>query len=209
VGVVTDLKVQKRKGRVNLFIDGKFALGLPLEIVCKERLSVGQRISPQKLENLAKENELDKILNRVYRFLSYRPRSKKEIERYLAKIGAGEVVANLVINKLEKQKYIDDFEFARWWVEQRIEFRPVGEEKLRAELFQKGVRKEIIEEVIKSQIPKPKSQNLAFKVAKKILPRYKGLSQAEFRRKMGSFLARRGFDWETIKETVDRIQKDL
>ena len=209
MGVVTDLKVQKRKGRVNLFIDGKFALGLPLEIVCKERLSIGQRISPQKLENLAKENELDKILNRVYRFLSYRPRSKKEIERYLAKIGAGEVVANLVIKKLEKQKYIDDFEFARWWVEQRIEFRPVGEEKLKAELFQKGVRKEIIEEVIKSQIPKPKSQNLAFKVAKKILSRYKGLSQAEFRRKMGSFLARRGFDWETIKETVDRVQKDL
>ena len=115
----------------------------------------------------------------------------------------------MVIKKLERQKYIDDFEFARWWVEQRIEFRPVGEEKLRAELFQKGVRKEIIEEVIKSQIPKPKSQNLAFKVAKKILSRYKGLSQAEFRRKMGSFLARRGFDWETIKETVDRIQKDL
>lgn len=205
MGVITDLKFQKKKDRVNLFVDGKFALGLPLEIVYKAKLSIGRKISRRRLEKLAQESGLEKVLNKVYRFLSFRPRSRKEIERYLRGKKVGEVFKNLVIRQLERQGYVDDWKFACWWVEQRIEGRPVSKEILKRELFQKGISPKISSKIIQSLLPPPNL--LALKVAQKKAERYKDLPLAELRRKLTRILARRGFDWETIKETVDKIQK--
>lgn len=206
MGIITALEPQKRKkNRLNIFVDGEFAVGLSRDIVFKESLEVGEEISPQKLEQLIKENELDKILVKVYRFLSYRPRSEKEIRDYLAKKKTSPLLTSLVIRTLEEQKYLDDREFTQWWVDQRIKFRPVGERVLKAELSQKGISKEIVEEVVSCQLSVTSSRDLALKAAKKKLHRCKGLDQTEFRRKMGAFLARRGFDWETIREVTEKI----
>lgn len=206
MGIITALEPQKKKkNRVNIFVDGEFAVGLSQDIVFKNRLKAGKEISSQQLEQLVKENELDKILLKVYRFLSYRPRSEKEIRDYLAKKKTSVLLTALVIKTLEKQKYLDDKEFASWWVDQRMQFRPVGEWVLKAELLQKGISKKIIEEMVNGQWSIVNSQDLALKAAKKKLRRYKGLDQIEFRRKMGNFLARRGFDWETIKEVTEKI----
>lgn len=208
MGIITALEPQKKKkNRVNIFVDGEFAVGLSQDIVFKNRLKAGKEISSQQLEQLVKENELDKILLKVYRFLSYRPRSEKEIRDYLAKKKTSVLLTALVIKTLEKQKYLDDKEFASWWVDQRMQFRPVGEWVLKAELLQKGISKKIIEEMVNGQWSIVNSQDLALKAAKKKLRRYKGLDQIEFRRKMGNFLARRGFDWETIKEVIEQLQK--
>lgn len=208
MGIITSIEPQKRKkDRVNVFVDGEFAVGLSPDIVFKEGLKVGKEISSQKLAQLIRENELDIILAKVYKFLSYRSRSEKEIRDYLVKKKVSTFLADLVIKTLKKQNYLDDKEFACWWVEQRVKFHPVGERVLKAELFQKGIKKEIVEEVVSCQSLSPR--DLALKAARKKYNRYKGLDQAEFRRKMGSFLARRGFDWETIKEVVDKAQKGL
>lgn len=208
MGIITALEPQKKKkNRVNIFVDGEFAVGLSQDIVFKNRLKAGKEISSQQLEQLVKENELDKILLKVYRFLSYRPRSEKEIRDYLAKKKTSVLLTALVIKTLEKQKYLDDKEFASWWIDQRMQFRPVGEWVLKAELLQKGISKKIIEEMVNGQWSIVNSQDLALKAAKKKLHHYKGLDQIEFRRKMGNFLARRGFDWETIKEVIEQLQK--
>jgi len=207
VGVITAIEPQKRKkDRLNVFVDGEFAVGLSPEIVFKEGLKVGQRISSPKLKKLIKENELDKVLNKVYKFLSYRPRSEKEITDYLFKKKANPFLTALVIETLKRQKYLDDREFALWWVEQRLKFHPVGKHVLRKELFKKGINKEIVDEVVSCQLSVVSLRNLALKIAQKRALRYKA-DPTELRRKMGSFLARRGFDWETIKEVVDKIQQ--
>lgn len=206
MGIITAIEPQKRKkSRANVFVDGEFAVGLPLDIVLKENLKVEKEISSKKLEQLIKENELDKILAKVYKFLSYRPRSEKEIHNYLAKKEISTLLASLVIKTLQKQKYLDDKEFARWWVEQRIKFRPVGERILRAELLRKGIKKEVVEEMVNGQWSMVNGQKLALRAVKKKLHHYKGLNRTEFRQKIGSFLARRGFDWETIKEVTEKI----
>jgi len=207
VGVITAIEPQKRKkDRLNVFVDGEFAVGLSPEIVFKEGLRVGQRISSPKLKKLIKENELDKVLNKVYKFLSYRPRSEKELTDYLFQKKASPFLTELVIETLKRQKYLDDKEFALWWVEQRLKFHPVGKHVLRKELFKKGINKEIVDEVVSCQLSVVSLRNLALKIAQKRALRYKA-DPTELRRKMGSFLARRGFDWETIKEVVDKIQQ--
>jgi regulatory protein len=206
MGVITALEPQKRKrDRVNVFVDGEFIIGLSLEVALKNKLQVGRKISARELERLIQGNELDQILAKVYRFLSYRPRSEKEILDYLARNEIGPLSTDVVIETLKRQKYLDDEEFARWWVEQRTKFRPRGKRILRAELFKKGISEEVIEETLASQLPDSEVKELVLKAAQKKQLHYRGLDQQEFRRKTTAFLARRGFDWETIKEVLDEL----
>lgn len=216
---ISKISPQKRKERANVFIDGKFSFGLDLEILAKHNLKVGRKISESEIEEIIKEGEFQKVYDKALRFLSYRPRSEKEIKDYLYKKKVGEETKKLVLNKLKKRNLINDQEFALWWVEQRISFRPRGKILLEQELRKKGVDRETVREVLEKVFQKEVETKdaiayrlspsfefeLALKAAKKKLSQYKKLSSFEFKKKMTAFLARRGFSWEVIKEVLEKI----
>jgi len=161
-------------------------------------------------------DEFEKYLTKAMRFLKFRPRSEKEIRDYLLRPPRKRRSTHLqtispellerVINALKEQKFIDDEAFARWWVEQRTKFRPKGMRLIALELKQKGVARDVIDTVLENQEPGSKNQDALAQqlVAKKIVT-YHDLPRREVYQKLGAFLARRGFDWETIKKAIDEI----
>ena len=91
-----------------------------------------------------KNTEADpkKQLNKAIHLLSFRPRSAAELkQRGLA----------AAIPQLIELDLLDDQKFARWWVDQRLAFRPRGNIALKSELIQKGIDREIIESVLLSK----------------------------------------------------------
>lgn len=198
---ITDIKPQKRKKRFNIYVDGKFAFGLDAESLVKAGLQINQEISQEEIEKLVKENEFVKIYDRVLKFFSYRPRSEKELKDWFAKKQVGEETQKLIREKLKQLGYLNDEEFAKWWIEQRMAFRPAGTRLLAMELRQKGVSKEIISRIT-SHVSRVTERELAQKVAEKKLKSLKHLSGLELKQKLTSALVRRGFSWETIKEVV-------
>ena len=198
---ITAIKPQKkRKNRFNIYLDGKFVFGLPAETLVKANLSVGQELSSQEVNDLILKNELGKSLDRVYRFLSYRPRSEREIRDYLKKKEVNKKITEKVIDKAKKLNYIDDLKFVHWWVEQRSTFRPRGKRALTAELRQKGIAPEIIGQVLEESVDEVV---LAKKAVKKKIVIWQKLPLWERRRKLSDYLTRRGFSWEVIKKIVD------
>ena len=133
---------------------------------------------------------MKKLLDKAYRFLSFRPRSEKEIKDYLKKKKTPARFVQKIIDELKRQKLVDDLEFSRWWIEQRNTFRPKGKIALKIELRQKGVTREIMEEVIEEMVDE-------FALAKKVFQK----------KKSPDFLARRGFSWSTIKKVLDESAK--
>ena len=223
---ITKISPQKRRQRVNIFLDEKFAFGLDLETFSKYDLRVDQEISQKKIEEIIKEEEFLKVYDKILRFLSFRPRSKKEVKDYFYKKSVGDETQKMIIKKLERLKFLDDKQFALWWVEQRITFRPSGKRFLEYELRKKGINKEIIDEVLKDKILKGFFQKeeetqeanvgrvdtsfdfeMALRAAQKKLRIYEKLSSFEFRKKMTAFLTRRGFSWEVIKEVIKNLSK--
>ncbi|HUS52033.1 MAG TPA: RecX family transcriptional regulator [Candidatus Bathyarchaeia archaeon] len=198
---VTRIKAQRNKKRVNIYLDGKFAFGLDVDNFLKAGLKVSQELTDKQVGSLVFENEYRKFLDRVYRLLSFRPRSEKEIGDYLARRKSPAEVAEKIGTQLKRSGYLDDWKFAHWWVDQRSTFRPRGKIALRAELRQKGVAKEIIEKAVE----KLDELSLAKKAAKKKLKAYKKLDLQAFREKMIAFLNRRGFSWSTIKPIIDEL----
>jgi regulatory protein len=209
---ISDIKTQvKDPLRENIYLDGKFGFGISAEARFLAKLQIGQEIDEDQVKQLVFQDQVGKLYIFAQRFLSYRPRSSKEMQYHLRKkLEKGEYV-NLdtildeVIRKLEKLGLINDEEFARWWIEQRQKFRPKGERVLRNELHQKGVPREVIDEIFYAY---ESPQNEIEKIARKKLASYAKLPEPEFRRKMSEFLARRGYDWDEIRSVVDTLLRE-
>ena len=68
----------------------------------------------------------------------------------MRRAGADLPVINQVIVKLTDLDLLNDLKFAQWWVEQRVNASPRGNRALSAELFQKGLSRDIINQVLLS-----------------------------------------------------------
>lgn len=166
-------------------------------------------------------HNFEKLLANSYRFLSYRPRSEKEVRDYLIKKVKtqrtkdkidlqndkliGEVIDS-VISKLKQHKFLDDFEFVRWWIDQRSKVKPKALKFIIFELKQKGISKELIEEVLEDEDFQTTSDfDKALDLANKRIKRYINEEPKKRYEKMFRFLASKGFDWDTIKKVVDQV----
>lgn len=154
-------------------------------------------------------------LTKALLFLKIRPRSEKEIKENLKKWARGssasggkqlDKIIEQVLITLREKKFVNDEEFAKWWVRQRVVFRPKSARVIRMELFKKGISKEYIDTALSSEIEeggKPNDFEQARKIVEKKIGKYKHLPKYELYQKLGGFLSRRGFDWDTIKRSID------
>lgn len=140
------------------------------------------------------------------RFLSYRPRSIKEVKESLEKKKAPPEVVERIISLLLEQKFLNDEEFARAWIDSRLRSRPKALSILKQELSQKGIGREIIENVIPERkvIDSESIKPLIEKAKRK----YSGLEPKERKQKMANYLARRGYSWDTISPLIDDRQDE-
>ena len=203
---ITQLKAQKNRKWVNIFLDGTYFTSLELITVAKQGLKVGMDISQSEFNQLLRKHDAEKLLFRAMNFLSLRPRSEKEVTSYLQKKWTPKLSkedyrtrVRGVVEKLKKENLLNDSEFANWWVEQRLAFRPKGKIALRRELQQKGIGNDIISEVLASL----DEVEAAKRVVEKKSRMFKGQSSMQARRKLIAFLQRRGFSWDTIRQIVD------
>ncbi|HZE87281.1 MAG TPA: regulatory protein RecX [Methylomirabilota bacterium] len=149
-----------------------------------------------------------KYLENVYRYLAIRNRSEKEIRDYLTKKKAEPEIIDTIVDRLKKQKFLDDEVFARGWVTQRARFRPKGKSALKFELLQKGITKELIEKILAEENEdRPDELTQAKNLIGRRIEKLKDAPRQEIYNKVGSFLARRGFNWDTIKKAIDSYIK--
>lgn len=145
-----------------------------------------------------------KYLEAAVRFLSYRPRSEKEVRDYLLKKKAPLEIIEKILNWLKDQRFVNDEEFVKWWIEQRSKFRPKGLKVIKMELRQKGVSQALIDSILQeSEINTNSDLESARRIVEKKIIKYKGLDKREIYHKLGAHLARKGFNWETIKRVID------
>lgn len=207
--LITAITPQKRKqGRFNIFLDGKFAFSLPADALTRSGLHENQEIAQDQLITLIKEGEFSLIFAKVLKYLSFRPRSELEIKQYLHKKDVGEETKKLVLEKLKNLHFIDDKAFAKWWIEQRSIAKPKGSRLIKIELRRKGIISDLIDELLLEERPAGDEAVLAEKLARRKMERIKNLPTLEIRRKLFWALSQRGFSFEVIKETVDKLLKE-
>ena len=199
-GAITALRFQKRnKDRVNVYLDGQFAFGLA--VVEAVHLRVGQVLDDDDIARLQRQDEVERAYERALNFLSYRPRSEAEVRRNLRKKNGEDEVVEVVVERLTRAGLLDDREFARYWVENRLQFNPRGARALRHELWEKGVPTSIIDDTLADF----GEEAAARKAAEAGVRRLAHLEPRDFRRRLGSYLARRGFSYAVIVPLVEEM----
>ena len=203
---ISALEPQRRKGRLNVFVDGQFVIGVGETVAADLSLRVGREITPERLREIAGAEEVHKATEAALVLLEVRARAKREIETRLAQKGYDESVVALVVEKLTRLELLNDAQFAAQWVEAKTRVggsRPVGKRRLSQELFGKGVAKDQIAEAVE-RVSEDDELALARAAAKKkvrLVPTDRDALQDE-RRKLMGFLQRRGFGWETVKRVT-------
>ena len=151
--------------------------------------------------------DFEKFYNSSLRFLSYRPRSEKEVREKLKSKKAPSEIIKEIVTKLKEKKFINDEEFAKLWIESRLRFKPRSVHLIKLELKQKGISDEIIESGIKNQELGAESDlEQAKKLVEKKMTRIRnkfGMTREEIYQKLGRYLASKGFCWDTIKNSID------
>ncbi|MCR4305714.1 MAG: RecX family transcriptional regulator [Candidatus Daviesbacteria bacterium] len=216
---ITSVEPQKKSAsrrtkRFNIFLDGEFAFGVDEDLVVNRRLVVGKVINPEDLQKILFEAEVGKLMERMYRLFSLRQRSEKEVRDYFRiknlesrikeKEEKSQVTIDALVEVLKKKGLLNDLEFAKAWTEARRKSKQKGIKAIKAELFQKGIDKEIIEEVTRLQGTGYSEEELAKQALEKKMKHWKNLPSIEFRKKAFEFLMRKGFEYDVVKEVVEK-----
>ena len=203
-GKITALKYQKKdRRRVSVYLDGRFAFGLP-EIVAAG-LRPGQFLSDAEITSIQDKGIVEKAFNQALDYLSYRPRSRSEVVTYLQKRELSEHQIETISHRLERAGLIDDEAFARFWVENRERFRPRGTRALRYELRGKGVSHEVIDRALKDL----DTTNSAYRAAARKARQLGHLDRQTFNQKLVAYLARRGFEYDVARDVTARHWQEL
>ena len=199
-GKITALRFQKRnRDRVNVYIDDRFAFGLAA--IEAARLQVGQTLSDDDIARLEVRDEVERAYGRALNFLSYRPRSEAEVRRNLRKKDIEEAVIETVVDRLMRAGLLDDQEFARYWVENRLRFRPRGVRALRHELREKGLSDSVIADALANLDEEAAARQVAESGARRLSQR----DPRDFRRRLIAYMARRGFSYAVSEPLVEEM----
>lgn len=213
---ITSVELQKKnQKRFNVFLDGQFAFGADEDLVVDYRLVLGKILDQELVEKLLFEAEVGKLIERIYGLFNIRQRSEKEVKDYLRNLSFKRKVKDqeeisiqsidLVIEKLKQKRLLNDEEFAKSWVEVRSKKK--GITAIKAELYKKGISKEIIDRVVSLQSSDIRQEEVAGRLLEKRWSRLHSLPPLERKRKAYEFLLRRGFEYELVKQIVEKLTK--
>lgn len=192
-GKLTALKQGLRDPtRVNVFVDHQFAFSLSAEEVIKRGLKLGQTLAEYEVSDLSSASDEEKLFAKIVNYISYRPRSVKEVrERLHHYVKDNEELVTAIMSRLESLGYLDDRAFAKWFVESRSAHRPRSYKHLASELYAKGIDKEIIQ----ASLQEGADEKAALRA---LIAKKSGMEKD----KLVAYLARRGFSWDSIKQEL-------
>jgi regulatory protein len=210
-GTITALRAQaKDPKRVNMFVDGAFAIGISLTTISRAGLYVGKPLSGEEYARIEQLESGDKAYNAGLQLLNSRPRSSAEMRERLARKEFAPEAIEVAVARLTELGLLDDGAFARFWVENRQIFRPRGTGALRDELRRKGVGADVIADVLSDEELTGDEAAKALALARAALRKYADSADRHaFARRMGGYLQRRGFGFDVVRPILDQLWAEI
>ena len=146
---ITRIEINKKNiSKREIYLNNVFFLQVEDFIISDLDLYVGKILTEIDINTIKQKEMLSKARNDSIRFLSYRPRSQWEIENKLKNKKYNTNIINKTIDWLKDKKLIDDKVFSQMWIKDRVHKKPMGRLRLQKELYNKGIDREIIENII-------------------------------------------------------------
>lgn len=202
---ITDIQSHSQfPSHQQLFLDKKPFVVLPSSLVENLGLRVGLEIESQTIEKLIAADEAMRAKNYALNLLRENIYSKTQMTHQLEREGFKDQTIKTIITELIQAGHIRDRQYAEKWILRRQKSNPRGRTLLKQELIDKGVDRETAEQVL-SEVKAGDEARLALQIARKRAKQYKRLPIHVAKRRLHGFLARRGFESETILQVIEKV----
>ena len=207
MAVITKIEAQKRKeDRVNIYVDEKFFMAIYKELVFTFNLKKGDNIDEEYLKKILKDEMFLKGKNKALNILSKASQSEKKIREKLNEDFEEDTVDD-VIDFLKKYNFINDGELASKIVNTNVNLNKYEKNKIKQNLYNKGIEKSAIDEAI-SEIDYNAEFENALYLAQKRYDRVKNEDPKKAYAKIANHLAYKGFNYDIIKSVLNKIFKN-
>ncbi len=204
--VITSIK--KERGKMRITVSECDEILVPISLFRERPLEEGQPIDMDDYDNWLMVRQYRHVLDRAVAFLASRARSRKEIEDKLLRCGYRPCTVEMVLYKLETENLLDDADFARQWVEARVN-RKLGRSRIAQELRRKGISADDAEAALESIDPDDQLSAATALVEKALARTKSGEDPRKTASRITAMLARRGFGYDVAREAISRAMTDL
>jgi regulatory protein len=200
------IRHKKHRNRYAVYVDGALAFDVSDDVILRFGLRSGDGLDEKKVEQILTAEAQYRAQTIAVNYISYRPRSSKEVADHLTKKGFSRELAKKTVQHLQKKNLINDDEFAQTFVRDRLKRKPTGAAMLRQQLLLKGIAPNLIERALKNSITDEDQQHAAEELAAKRLrlahSSLEKLNPMKRKRRIFEYLLRHGFSSDVATRTV-------
>lgn len=204
MAIITKIEAQKRsKDRVNIYVDEEYFMAVYAELVYTHSLKKGMEIDKESLESLLHDEMYMKAKNKALSVLSKSDQSEKKLREKLLN-DYDENIVEEVIEFLKGYKLINDNLLAEKIVHDNMNLSKFGKNKIKQNLYNKGIAASDIQNAISQIDPDEEYENAKY-LAEKRLKRLKGEDKNKINQKIYQHLAYKGFNYDIIKRVLREL----
>ena len=184
--------------RIIVKLDDKSVFRVPEDAFVLNALHVGQTVTLDEIENYDVKMRLQEAKDAAFKLLSFRMRSIAEMRKRLKEKSFSQIEIDHVIDKLTKLNYLNDVEFGKAFVKEKIKNKKIGPKAIKSELFPHQLSPDFVDELIESVYKKYKINDLiTFHLKRKKIKKNSQMNKSDLSR-LNNYLLRKGFEWDNI-----------
>ena len=198
---LTQIK-ETKKGRLALFLDGEFVFSLDEDTFARANLHEGDDLEPWQVEELRKQSDTRRALDKAMDYLSLRDHASGELYQKLCR-KFDEHSAAYAVARAGELGLLDDAGFARRRAAELLRKRKSRREILR-DLAAKGIDRDTAAQAVETLYDAaPEGEDPELATARALVERqYAAKLAAGKREQVAAALARRGFSHAVIREAL-------
>lgn len=149
--IITKLEVQKKNTkRCSVFINEEFAFGIDIDAIGIYNIQKGNQYTEDEYEELLKALQYEKSKFAALRYVGYSPRTIKETTQKLHTFEYDEIIITKTIDFLKSYGYLNDMEYAKNFIRNRIQQKNHGRHKITYDLMHRGIDKNISQPILET-----------------------------------------------------------
>ncbi|MCY1713838.1 regulatory protein RecX [Caproiciproducens galactitolivorans] len=193
----------RRKSLSALFIDGEFAVNIDTETLLKSGFRAGREISDEQLHELIQNSDSRRAGEKALYLLEHRSHSQKELADKISRVASREA-AEAAAQHMADIGLVNDEDYGRRLAADLLCRKGYSASRTRRELEQKGIDRELAEQIIEETAPDPVQ-----KIQEIIRRKYGLLPQDEKgRRRSIAALQRLGYHWDDIRTAINEMENE-
>ncbi len=130
--IINKIEKSKKKNIFNLILEDNISIEVYEDVIIELNLLSKKDIN---IKDIQSKKDYYDIYYKVLNYISYRMRSEYEIETYIYKYTKDNSIKEKIIKKLKDKKYINDIEFVKRFINDKLNLSKDGPLKMKRDLL--------------------------------------------------------------------------